>query len=90
MTKKMRPMLLGLLLAGSLGSCTTVLHTAYVTNNEVGSKTGVSKSTSWDANQGVSFNQAMKDGRITKAGIAEYKAKYLIIMYTEEMTVTGE
>lgn len=90
MLKKIKPIFMATLVMGFMGSCVTLNHSAYVTNNAVGSKTGVSKATSWDANQGVTFNDAMKDGRITKVGIAEYKMKNLIIMIKEEMTVTGE
>lgn len=70
-------------------SC-TLTHTAVVTNNPVGSKTGKMKSGSGDADSGVTYSGAMKNGRITKAGIAEYKMKNVVIFLKEYMEVTGE
>lgn len=88
---KIKPFGVATLLIGGLflGSC-TLSHTAVVTNNPVGTKTGTSKSASIDANQGVSYSDAMKDGRISKVSIGEYKLKNVVIFLTEELKVAGE
>jgi hypothetical protein len=88
MIKKMKSAALVLTAAAGLASC-TVIHTAIVTNNPVGSKKGEVK-TSIGASQGVSFHEAMKNGRITKIGIAEFKAKLIVIIPTQKLTITGE
>ena len=88
MIKKLRSAAIVLSAAAGLASC-TVIHTAVVTNNPVGSKKGEVK-TSIGKSQGVSFHEAMKNGRITKIGIAEFKAKVIIIIPTQRLTITGE
>lgn len=88
MTKKFRSAVVILLAGVSLGSC-TLAHTAIVTNNPVGNKKGELK-TSIGMSQGVSFHEAMKKGRITKIGIAEYKFKMFIIIPSQRLTITGE
>ena len=88
---KSKLLAIAVLCAGVLSfqSC-TLTHTAVVTNNSVGSKTGKIKSGSNDMDQGVTYSGAMKAGRITRAGIAEYKMKNVVIFLREEMVVTGE
>ena len=79
------------LCAGMLAfqSC-TLSHTAVVTNNSVGSKTGKMRTGSNDMDQGVSYAGAMKDGRISTVGIAEYRYKYFVFFNRWELEVTGE
>ena len=73
----------------SLGSCTTY-HTAIVTNNPVGNKIGVAKAKVGDVDANFTYKSAMKNGKITKAGIAETKVKGFFIFYTGITIVTGE
>ncbi len=73
----------------SLGSC-TVYHTAVVTNNPVGSKTGVAKAKVGQVDADFTFQSAMKNGKITKAGIAETKVTGFFVFYTGTTKVTGE
>lgn len=87
MIKKIRSAAIVFSAAAALSSC-TVAHTVIVTNNPVGSKKGEVK-TSIGTSQGVSFNEAMKNGRITKIGIAEYKAK-IVFIPIQRLTITGE
>lgn len=89
MKKTMRS--IGLVLASAvvLSSCTLV-HTAVVTNNPVGTKKGELKTSIFGTKTGVSYFEAMKKGRITKVGIAEYKMKSFIIFPVQYFTVTGE
>lgn len=81
-------MLLTAGLALFLGSC-TVMHTAVVTNNPVGSKTGVATMKPFQKDGDVSYATAMKNGKISKIGIAELKMK-VFILPTTKLTVTGE
>jgi len=82
-------LLMGTIVAG-ISSC-TVSHTAIVTNNAVGSKTGVINETPlFNKNFDLSFENAMKKGDITKVGIAEMKIKVLLIIPKYNFTVTGE
>lgn len=87
--KRFKPIAFGIVLSAFLGSC-TLSHSVVVTNNPVGSKTGKMKSGTADADAGVTFSQTMKNGRITKAGIAEYKMKNYVFLIKEYMVVTGE
>lgn len=79
-------------IAGAMGilfaSC-TVSHTAIVTNNPVGTKKGVAKAKATDKDADFSFSAAMKNGKITKVGIAEVKVK-VFFFPRAIMTVTGE
>lgn len=70
-------------------SCTMV-HTAAVTNNPVGSKTGEVSAATSDVDAGVSYAGAVGAGKISKVGIAEYKMKSYVIFIKEYMVVTGE
>jgi len=88
MIKKLKSAALVLTAAAGLSSC-TIVHTAVVTNNPVGSKKGEVK-TSIGTSQGVSFHEAMKNGRITTIGIAEFKAKLIVIVPVQKLTITGE
>tara|TARA_B110000908_G_C9946435_1_gene310574 strand:- start:176 stop:436 length:261 start_codon:yes stop_codon:yes gene_type:complete len=85
--KKIKIALIGLTIF-ALGSC-TVSHTAIVTNNPVGSKIGIAKAKTTDKDADFSFKAAMKNGGITKVGIAEAKVK-VFIFPTATMVVTGE
>lgn len=71
------------------GASCTVSHTAIVTNNSVGSKTGVAKGHALKKDIDISYEAAMKKGKITKVGISEFKIKmFFIPIYN--LTVTGE
>jgi len=88
MLKKIRSAVIIVSAAAGLASC-TIAHTAIVTNNPVGKKKGECK-TSIGKDTGVSFHQAMKNGRISKIGIAEYKLKMIVIIPKQILVVTGE
>ena len=69
-------------------SC-TVSHTAVVTNNSVGTKVGTAKAGAFSKDADVSYSAAMKNGKISKVGVAEMKVTVFIFpKYT--LTVTGE
>lgn len=86
--KKMKIAFVAGLCVVGMSSC-TVMHTAVVTNNPVGSKKYTMKPKPFGKDQGVSYNQAMKKGKISKLGIAEYKMKMFFIPM-QELTITGE
>lgn len=88
MLKKFRSAVFTMAAVAGFTSC-TVMHTAVVTNNPVGTKRGEVK-TSIGTSQGVSFHEAMKNGRITKIGIAEFKAKIIFIIPVQRLVITGE
>lgn len=73
-----------------MSSCTTIAHTAIVTNNPVGSKTGKSQSLPFSKDQGVSYVDAMKDGDISKIGVAEFKAISMFFGIKQTLIITGE
>ncbi|MGM0477726.1 MAG: hypothetical protein ACQERC_00765 [Bacteroidota bacterium] len=89
--KKIKPIVYATVATAGLflGSC-TLAHTVAVTNNPVGSKRGEMASGTADVDSGVTYESAMKQGRITKVGIAEYKMKNYVFFVKEYMTVTGE
>ncbi len=89
--KKLKPMAFATLACAGLflGSC-TVTHTVALTNNPVGSKRGEMSSGRGDVDSGVTYEATMKQGRITKVGVAEYKMKDYVFFIKEHMTVTGE
>lgn len=70
----------------SLSSCVTITTT--VTDNPVGSKTGIAKR-SLIGNKDFSYEAAAKNGNITKIGTAEVKTTYFIFPFVKT-TVTGE
>ncbi|GEM_PF-644187 len=89
--KKIKPIAYSTLAAAGLflGSC-TLAHSVAVTNNDVGSKRGEVSSGTADVDSGVSYESAVKNGRIKKVGVAEYKMKSYVFFIKEYMTVTGE
>lgn len=86
--KKMKIAFVAGLCVIGMSSC-TVMHTAVVTNNPVGSKKYTMKPKPFGKDQGVSYNQAMKKGKITTLGVAEYKLKAFFVFFPE-LTITGE
>ncbi|MFT4757701.1 MAG: putative membrane protein [Vicingaceae bacterium] len=71
------------------GASCTISHTAIVTNNAVGSKTGVAKGHTMQKDIDISYEAAMKQGEISTIGISEFKVKmFFIPIYL--LTVTGE
>jgi hypothetical protein len=87
MKKFKKTFVAGLCVLG-MSSC-TIMHTAVVTNNPVGTKKYVMKSKPFAKDQGLSYNEAMKKGKITKLGVAEIKMKWAFIVIPT-ITITGE
>ncbi len=86
--KKIKTIAASICMVGLLGSC-VVSHTAVVTNNPVGSKKGEIKGHQFKKNFDLSYESAMKKGKISEVGIAEMRVKLFIIpLY--KLTVTGE
>lgn len=69
-------------------SC-TIMHTVTVTNNPVGTKTGVAKGNNF-GNLDVTLETAAKNGGITKIGTVETKATAILFFVKYKTTVTGE
>jgi hypothetical protein len=86
--KKLKLFIIPLSIGMYLTSC-TIAHTAVVTNNPVGSKVGVAKAGPFSKDADVSYSKAMENGKISKVGIAEFKAT-VFIFPTFKTTVTGE
>jgi hypothetical protein len=72
-----------------LSSC-TVFHSITVTNNDVGTKTGVAKGKSFQADNDVTAEKACKNGGIKKIGTMEIKMKYFLFFTSTTTTITGE
>lgn len=87
--RKLTKVLAFVALAVGVSSC-TLSHTAVVTNNPVGSKTGVAKAHPFMKDADYTFLKAKENGGISKVGIAEVKYKQIIIIPTYRTTVTGE
>ena len=75
---------------GAIMTSCTIAHTITVTNNAVGSKTGVAKGSSFNKDLDISIEKACKNGGITTVGTVEFKAKQILIFTTFSTTVTGE
>jgi hypothetical protein len=86
---KVKNVIAALCIAGLFSSC-VVAHTATVTNNAVGSKTGVAKAGAFSKDMDISFQKAKKNGDISKVGIAEFKVTQILIFPKFTTTVTGE
>lgn len=86
--KQTKLILCALAMSVAFGSC-TVMHTAVVTNNSVGSKTGTISAHPFKKDVDLSYESAMKKGNITKVGVAEMKIKAFIIPFYN-FKVTGE
>jgi len=86
--KKMRILLLAGVVGAFMSSC-TIAHSVTVTNNPVGTKTGVAKSTNL-GNIDVTLEKAAKDAGITKIGTVEFKATAILFFVKYKTTVTGE
>ena len=71
-----------------LTSC-TVVHTATVTNNAVGSKKSKTVTHPFKMAQGVNYSETMKKGGISKVGLSEYKMIYVLGFPIEKFEVTG-
>ena len=84
---KLKAAFVGLAALG-LGSC-TVSHTAIVTNNPVGSKVGMVQAKTTNTKADYSYQAAMKNGKITKVGIAETKVTMFFIPKATTI-VTGD
>jgi hypothetical protein len=75
--------------AAIMSSCIAV-HTAVLTNNPVGTKTGKSSSKPFQKIQGVTYKDAMKDGGIAKIGVGEFKIKSVLFGLKQTLVITGE
>lgn len=84
----MKTLVAAVLCVAGMSSC-TIMHTAVVTNNPVGTKKYTMKKGAFSKDAGVSYNEAMKKGKISKLGVAEYKVK-MFFFPTQYLTVTGE
>ena len=72
--------ILSVFMLGALFSSCVVAHTAVVTNNPVGSKTGQIKGTPFNSNLDLSYQAAKEQGDISRVGIAEFKMTQLLII----------
>ena len=72
----------------SLTSC--VSTTYMLTDNEIGTKTGVAKVRPFKKDADFSIEAACRNGGITKIGTVEVKSKFFILFGTITTTVTGE
>lgn len=81
---------LALAVAGFYLTSCTASHTAMITNNPVGSKTGKSESGLFSPDSGFSYHEAVKNGGIEKIGVGEAKVKFFIIPFKYSLIVTGE
>ncbi len=61
-----------------------------LTNNPVGSKTGVAKLGLFSKDQDISLEKAAKNGKITKIGTVEQRTTFVFIFPLIKTTVTGE
>lgn len=77
---KLKTLMVALFVGALFSSCISS-HTALVTNNPVGTKTGVAKGLD------SSFKTAKENGEITKVGIAETR---IAVIGGVKTTVTGE
>jgi len=76
-------------LAIVLGSC-TISHQISVTNNPVGTKTGVAKGTNFNSDLDITAEKACKNGNITKIGTMEVKVTQILIFVRYKTVITGE
>jgi NADH:ubiquinone oxidoreductase subunit F (NADH-binding) len=70
-----------------LPSC--VQQTYMITDNAVGTKTGVAKLRMFGKDKDISIETAAKNGKITKIGTVEMRVTYFIIPFVKTV-VTGE
>jgi hypothetical protein len=85
----MKKILGGAIIAIALSSC-TVMHTVTVTNNNVGTKTGVAKGWNFSKDLDITAEKACKNGNISKIGTMEFTAKSFLILMKYETVITGE
>lgn len=76
-------------IALAMGSC-TIAHHVTVTNNEVGTKTGVAKGWNFSKDLDITAEKACKNGDITKIGTMEFTAVQVLIVTKYKTVVTGE
>ena len=86
--KKIKAIFAGLCLIGLTGSC-VISHTAVVTNNSVGSKEYEIKGHQFKKDFDLSYETAMRKGKITTIGIAEMRVK-LVFIPIYSLKITGE
>ena len=71
-----------------LSSCVTTSY--MITDNPVGSKTGVAKYKMFSKDHDISLEKAAANGGITKIGTVETRITYIIIFPAIKTTVTGD
>jgi hypothetical protein len=72
-----------------LSSC-TISHQVTVTNNAVGTKTGVAKGSNFSKDLNITAEQACKNGKISKIGTMEFKATQILFFVKYKTVITGE
>lgn len=72
-----------------MASC-TIAHTVTVTNNAVGTKTGVAKGTNFSKDLDITAEKACQNGGIKKIGTMEFKATQILFITKFQTTITGE
>ena len=72
-----------------LSSC-TIMHQVTVTNNAVGTKTGVSKGHTFSKDLDITAEKACKNGGITKIGTMEFTATQILFFVKYKTVITGE
>jgi hypothetical protein len=82
--------ILGAAAIGLVMSSCTIAHQITVTNNAVGTKTGVAKGTNFSKDLDISAEAACKDGGISKIGTMEFKATQILFFVKYETVITGE
>lgn len=71
-----------------LSSCVTTSY--MITDNPVGTKTGVAKVRPFNKNQDFSIEAACKNGSISKVGTVEVRTTMYFLFMVTKTTVTGE
>lgn len=81
---------MGLAAISAVMSSCTIAHQITVTNNPVGTKTGVAKGSNFSKDLDISAEAACKDGGISKIGTMEFKATQILFWVKFETVITGE
>lgn len=86
--KKIKLLALSIGLAAIFSSC-TIMHDVQITDNPVGTKVGIAKTT-YFGNGDSAVKSAAKNGSITKIATVEVKTKTFLGFMQTTTTVTGE
>ena len=74
----------------AIGATSCVSTSTMITDNPVGTKTGVARLKLFAKDKDFSIEKAAKNGSITKIGTVEVKTTLYLIFPVIETTVTGE